>query len=179
MNMRKRGECPWMGAGARVAGLALLFSGCATPPAAPDAIREPVPLTRLTTDRAFVTPRDLAGSGPITVALINVDFSRSHILLDLSVGVFEPRGNRGDVYLSVRHHSESLGSLAAFREALLVHVTDVPIGVIMMLNGSPLGVAGHVPKPEQQAFFREFALMMADAGIVHATIVPEKLTISR
>ena len=136
-------------------------------------------LTKLDTAYGYVIPQELKSEKPLVVALINVDFSKTHLLFDFSVGTFEPRKNRGDVYLKVQESGDPLVSLAELREKLEPHVADVPIGIIMMVDGAPLGVGGKSPKPEQNEFFREFAAMMADAGIKYAYIVPEKVTISR
>lgn len=138
-------------------------------------------LTPLETDAThrYIFPEALAAGKPVVVALINVDFSKTYILFDFSVGVFEPRVNKGNVYLKTKGAEEPLVSLAEVRAKLESHIDGQPVGIIMSLDGVPLGVDEHAPKPEQGEFFRDFETMMADAGIAFAYIVPEKLVVSR
>ncbi len=136
-------------------------------------------LTKIKSEYGYVTPQEIEGENPVAVAIINVDFSRTHILFEFDIGTFEPRKNRGDLYLKVTGSGKLIGSLAELRAAMEPHILTMPIGIIMMVDGAPLGVGGHTPKPEQNDFFRDFAAMMSSAGIQYAYIVPEKITLSR
>lgn len=161
--------------------VATVLCGCASSRVEELDSRSLLMLTPLGTDmaRRYVFPEELAEGKSVAIALINVDFSKSHILFDFSVGAFEPRANKGNVYLKTASTGETLVSLAEVRAKLQLHVEGQPVGIIMSLNGIPLGVDEHAPKPEQGEFFRDFEAMMSDAGIQFAYIVPEKLVISR
>lgn len=136
-------------------------------------------LTKINTEYAYVTPQEIEGDEPVSVALINVDFAQTHILFDFNIGTFEPSKNRGDLYLKVTGSGKFLGSLSELRAEMEPHILKMPIGIIMMVDGAPLGVGGNTPKPEQNDFFRDFAAMMSSAEIQYAYIVPEKVTLSR
>lgn len=138
-------------------------------------------LTPLKTDVAhrYVFPQEIAEGKPVAIALINVDFSKSHILFDFSVGTFEPRANKGNIYMKTVGAQETLASLSEVRTKLQQHIEGVPVGIIMSLDGIPLGVDEHAPKPEQGDFFRDFEAMMSAAGIAFSYVVPEKLVVSR
>jgi len=158
-----------------------MMQGCASSRVEEASSLSLLKLTPLGTDvtRRYVFPDELAAGQPVVVALINVDFSRSHILFDFSVGAFEPRANKGNVYLKTTDAAETLVSLAEVRTKLQLHIEEQPVGIIMSLDGIPLGVDEHAPKPEQGEFFRDFETMMSEAGIPFAYIVPEKLVVSR
>ncbi len=142
-------------------------------------VKDISPFTPLDTKFSYVTPQELSGRESVVVALINVDFSQTQLLFDCSVAEFEPHKTRGDVYLKIKKSSNPLISLAELKAEIEKNLIDVPLGIIVLIDGEPVGVAGKSPTPEQNGFFREFADMMRTAGIQYAYIVPEKVTISR
>jgi|LFRM01.1.fsa_nt_gb hypothetical protein len=135
-------------------------------------------LTPLQTEFGYVTPRDLKQDGALKLAMIDVDFTKPNLVYDFSVVVFEPDGS--DALLAkAAGQPTRLNTLAELRDHLLPFVPDARIGLVMMLDGEPLGIGGKTPRPEQNAFFREFATMMDAAGIAYTYIVPGKIAIIR
>lgn len=160
-----------------VAATAWVTGGCVSKKA--DVVLTEHPFTPIGGEYGYVTPQEIAGEEPVYVALINVDFSKTHILFTLNVGSFVPKEKSGSIFLRVNGAGEALASLAELRAKLEPLAGDSRIGVIMMIDGEPLGVGGKSPKSEQGDLFREFAAMMETAGIKYAYIVPERISISR
>ncbi len=157
--------------------LTLLIQGCASEKAV--EVVKPHYLTKINTEYGYITPQEIGGESAVAVAVINVDFSKTHILFDFNIGTFQPKEGRGDLYLKVTGSGKFLGSLAELQAEMVPHIQGMPIGIIMMVNGTPLGVGGNTPKPEQNDFFHDFAEMMATAGIKYAYLVPEKVSLTR
>ena len=160
-----------------VAVSAFVIGGCASKKVA-EVVAEH-PFTPLNCEYGYVTPQEITGEDPVYIALINVDFSKTHILFTYNVGSFVPKEKSGAIYLRVNGAGEALASLAELRAKLEPLAGNSKIGVVMMIDGEPLGVSGKTPKPEQGDLFREFAGMMEEAGIKYAYIVPERISISR
>jgi hypothetical protein len=163
-----------------VALAALAAGGCRTAPDAktkpPQVVDAKQMLTPLQTGFGYVTPRDLKQGGGLRLALIDVDFTKPNLAYDFNVVSFAPDGT--DALLAfAAEPPKRLNTLAELREHLLPYVPSARIGIVMMLDGEPLGVGGAVPRPEQNAFFREFAAMMDAAGIAYTYIVPETISI--
>lgn len=158
---------------------AVFVQGCLTGRGKGDDADAPRVLTKLETRYGYITPQEIRADRTVSVALINVDFSKAHLLFDFNIGSFEPRSGRGDIYLKVDKPTRPLVSLAELQAKLEACIEDIPVGIIMMVDGVALGVGGNTPKAEQNDFFRDFATMMEAAGIKYAYIVPEKITISR
>jgi hypothetical protein len=156
---------------------AVVIGGCASQKVA--EVVADHPFTPINGAYGYVTPQEITGEDPVYVALIDVDFSKTHILFTFNVGSFVPKEKSGSVYLRANGAGEALASLAELRAKLEPLAGDSRIGVIMMIDGEPLGVGGKTPRPEQGDLFREFAAMMEEAGIKYAYIVPERISISR
>lgn len=157
--------------------LTLLVQGCVSEKVV--EVAKPQILTKINTEYGYVTPQEIGGQGMVAVAVINVDFSKTHILYDFNIGTFQPKEGRNDLYLKVVGSGKYLGSLAELQAEMAPHIQGMPIGIIMMVDGAPLGVGGNTPKPEQNDFFHDFAEMMSSAGIQYAYLVPEKVSLSK
>lgn len=157
--------------------IAMLVQGCISE----KAVEAPALqyLTEINTKYGYVTPQEIGGDQPVAVAIINVDFSKTHILFDFNVGTFQPKESRGDLYLKLKGSEKYLGSLAELQAEMAPHIQGMPIGIIMMVDGAPLGVGGNSPKPEQNEFFHDFSEMMSAAGIRYAYLVPEKIYLTK
>ena len=171
MKVKKRGYIGWAFA------LAMLVQGCVSE----KAVEAPKVqyLSEINTKYGYVTPQEIGGDQPVAVAIINVDFSKTHILFDFNVGTFLPKEGRGDLYLKLTGSGKYLGSLAELQAEMAPHIQGMPIGIIMMVDGAPLGVGGITPKPEQNEFFHDFSEMMSAAGIRYAYLVPEKVSLTK
>ena len=156
---------------------ALVFQGCAT--VNPAKVDDSQSFSKIKTAYGHVTPQEIGGGEAVYVALINVDFSQTHLVFDFNIGSFIPKKDSGAVYLKIGRDSEPLASLAELGAVLEKHTLEAPIGIIMMIDGQALGVGGNTPKPEQNDFFKDFAKMMSEVGIRYAYIVPESVKISR
>ena len=165
-----------------LAAAVIATGGCRTAPdaktTAPKAVEAKDKLTPLQTEFGYVTPRDLKERTGMRVALIDVDFTKPNLAYRFNVVTFVPDGTDALTALSPGP-PPSLHALAELRDHLLPFVPDARIGLVMMLDGEPLGIGGKTPRPEQNAFFREFAAMMDAAGIAYTYIVPGKISIIR
>ncbi len=157
--------------------VALLVQGCVSEKAV--EVAKPQILSKINTNYSYVTPQEIGGNVPVAVAVINVDFSKTHILFDFNIGTFQPKEGRNDLYLKMTGSGKYLGSLAELQSEMAPHIEGMPIGIIMMVNGVPLGVGGNTPKPEQNDFFHDFAEMMSSSGIKYAYLVPEKISLTK
>lgn len=157
--------------------LAMLAQGCVSEKAA--EVVKPHYLTKINTEYGYITPQEIEGDSPVAVAVINVDFSKTHILFDFNIGTFQPKEGRGDLYLKMTGSGKYLGSLAELRAEMAPYIQGTPIGIIMMVDGAALGVGGNTPKQEQNDFFHDFAEMMSAAGIRYAYLVPEKVSFTK
>ncbi len=160
-----------------VLAMTLLVQGCVSEKGA--EVAKPQVLSKINTTYSYVTPQEIGGGGTVAVAIINVDFSKTHILFDFNIGTFQPKEGRNDLYLRMTGSGKYLGSLAELQAEMAPHIQEMPIGIIMMVDGVPLGVGGNTPKPEQNEFFHDFAEMMSSSGIKYAYLVPEKVSLAK
>lgn len=154
-----------------------LLAGCATEPV--NELRDPErkAFTPIDSDRPYVLASTLEAPRTMVVALINIDFSESSLHFSYAPGFFtaNPQGIVRFEELDQPQTYKTPGTLA---DALKKRIETGPIGILLMLDGEPLGVAGSPDLEEEKAgVIRDFAKRLTAKGIQFSFIVPDRMNV--
>ena len=158
-----------------VVGAFLLLAGCATEPV--NELRDPErkAFTPIDSDRPYVLASTLESPRTMVVALIDIDFSESALRFSYAPGFFTSNP-QGIVQFEALDQPNVYKTPGALADALKERIESGPIGILLMLDGEPLGIAGAPDLDEGKAgVIRDFAKRLAAKAIVFTFIVPDRM----